>query len=29
VQKINFARYSKVLNPKVKQYDFSLESLLQ
>ncbi|AZN37741.1 ABC transporter substrate-binding protein [Iodobacter ciconiae] len=29
VQKINFTRYSKVLNPKIKQYDFSLESLLQ
>jgi ABC-type sugar transport system substrate-binding protein len=29
VKKINFSSYSKVLNPKVKQYDFSLESLLQ
>ncbi|MFC7418270.1 ABC transporter substrate-binding protein [Iodobacter arcticus] len=29
VKKIHFASYSKTLNPKVKQYDFSLESLLQ
>jgi len=29
VVKIDFTKFSKVLNPTMKEYDFSLEAILQ